>query len=411
MTRRQKLLAKQGKLETEKRGLQNTIGEIALADGEPSEEQRAEVRKAQERIIAINGELDTVTAAMGDEPEDRFETVSPETAEFDRLVRSFSIGQVAHAATEHRATAGETAELQQHYRLAGNEFPLDLLRGAHSPAASVEHRAVTPAPGNTGRTQGDILQPVFAGGAADYLAVFQPIVEAGDAVYPVLTTRPTVGGPHSDSTNVDETTGAFGAEALQPKRLQASFFYRRVDAARFASMSESLRMALASGLSEANDQEVVDQIVTDVARTDAAATEESYSSYLSRLMYDQVDGRFAGSEADIRVMVGSATFAHMGSKFKAASGDVTAIQALRSAGAGLRVSALIAGVANNLQDAIVRKGTRADMIAPVWRGVALIVDEVTKAGTGEIVMTAVALSDRKVIRTGGFARIQVRHSA
>ena len=87
-------------------------------------------------------------------------------------------------------------------------------------------------------------------------------------MFPVLTTRPTVGGPHTDSTSVDETTGAFSADVLQPSRFQASFFWRRTDGARFGRDWVSLlRRALSAGLSEALDSKIVGQVETDVTRS------------------------------------------------------------------------------------------------------------------------------------------------
>lgn len=409
MTPRQRLVQKVRKLNTEKRSLANTLSEIALAD-EPTDEQRTESRAAQERIVAINNELNKADAAIAELPEERFETVDAETAEYNRLVRNFNIGQVFAAAVEKRATDGEVAELQQHYRIGAHSIPVQVLRGSPpgSRTGDVETRAVTPAPTNTATEQGDIIQPVFAGGVADYLGVYQPIVEAGDAVYPVLKARPTVGGPHTDSTNVAETTGAFDAEQLAPSRLQASFFYLATDAARFPGMGEALRMALSDALSEANDQEIVDQIVADVARTDAGAADD-FAKYRSRFLYSQVDGRFATMPSDVRMLVGAATLAHMGGALQANTA-VSALDSLSDASGGVRTSALIAAVANSKQDVIVRKGMRRDMVAPIWQGVSLIVDEATKAGTGEIVITARAMSARKVIRAGGFARIQSQHA-
>ena len=72
-----------------------------------------------------------------------------------------------------------------------------------------------------------------------------------------LSTRPTVGGPHSDSTDVGETTGGYTADLLAPERIQASFIYKRVDALRFPAMDPSLRMALNGGLEEKLDYEVI----------------------------------------------------------------------------------------------------------------------------------------------------------
>ena len=39
------------------------------------------------------------------------------------------------------------------------------------------------------------------------------------------------------------------------------------------------------------------------------------------------------------------------------------------------------------------------MVAPIWEGVSLIPDEITKAADGEIVITAVMLHAVKILRT------------
>ena len=52
----------------------------------------------------------------------------------------------------------------------------------------------------------------------------------------------------SGSDEAPETTGAFDAELLKPERLQASYFYKRTDAARFGGMSSALRDNLSAWL-------------------------------------------------------------------------------------------------------------------------------------------------------------------
>ena len=212
---------------------------------------------------------------------------------------------------DHRATSGATLELQQHLKINANHVPLALLR------SPVEKRSVTafPAAAEAVASFRPIVPPVFALGDAAFLGVDMPTVPVGDAVFPVLTTRPTIGGPHKDSSEVDETTGVFTVDALEPSRLQASFFYRRSDAARFAGMGEALRSALEGGLSEAMDKEVVDQIVTDVARTDAGAA-DTFASYRKRMVFDRIDGRFANVEGDVRLLVGASTLADMSGLYR-----------------------------------------------------------------------------------------------
>ena len=138
-------------------------------------------------------------------------------------------------------------ELQQAHGLAENQFPISMLRAEQRAAG------VTTAPTNVGTSQEEIVQPVFANGAGAFLGISRPVVAQGDAVFPVLATRPDVGGPHSDSTDAPETDSTFDADLLAPERVQASAVYRRVDAARFPTMDSALRMALNSGLEEKLD--------------------------------------------------------------------------------------------------------------------------------------------------------------
>ena len=319
--------------------------------------------------------------------------------EFGGLVTRSSLSELMSAVVDGREVDGAVRELQTERGIAANQVPLDL----------IETRAVTPGPANVGASEAAVVQPVFATGDAAFLSVAQPRVPAGDAVYPVLTSRPAVGGPHTDSTSVAETTGAFTAEVLKPGRLQASFFYLRTDGARFGGMDAALRSALSSALSEAMDKEVIDQLVTDVARTDAAA-QSTFALYRSGLVYGRLDGRFASVEGDIRLLMGSATAAHAAGKYRSNSADDSALDSLRRISGGVRVSAHVAAVAATKQDCLVRRGTRADAVAPIWEGVTLIPDAITKAATGEIKVTAVMLASFKTVRTDGFARIQTQHS-
>ena len=203
-----------------------------------------------------------------------------ETRERLALVSRASLGAIFSAAVEHRATEGAESELQAALDLAPNQVPVDLLR------APVEHRAITPAPTHVGASEQPILMPIFATGDAAFLGVDQVSVPAGDSVFPVLTNRPTVGGPHADSTSVEETTGAFTAELIKPERLQCGFTYRRIDVARFSAMGESLRAALNDALSESLDVQIVSGVDGLLGGTNlsnnAQATVDTFGSYVSK---------------------------------------------------------------------------------------------------------------------------------
>ena len=382
--------------------IRQRLNEIAGLEGDAyTAEIRAENDKLQSEFRDAEGKYRAAVISEG-EAEARAAT-DGEAGELAGLLAGANLGRFFEAAIEHRSLAdGREAELAQHFKLPANSFPVELLR------EPVEHRAVTTAPADAGRTQRPIVQPVFAGGDAAFLGIPMPTVPVGDAVYPVLTTRPTVGGPHTDSSEVNETTGAFSADVLQPGRFQASFFWRRTDAARFAGLGESLRRALNSGLSEALDSKIIGQVETDVTRTDASAA-DTFATYRSRLVYAAIDGRWASREGDIKLLVGGDTLGAMAGKYRANTSDDSAADSLRRISGGLKVSAHIAATAGHKRDVLVRRGSRPDAVAPIWRGVSLIPDEISQAAKGEVKVTAVLLAAYKVTRTDGFARVQVQH--
>ena len=320
--------------------------------------------------------------------------------ELRELVAAANIGAIFEAAVESRATTGAEKELQDSLNLAPNAAPLDLLR--------LEKRAVTPAPASVGAMEAPTVQPVFAMGDAEFLGVMETMVDVGDAVFPVLTTRPTVGGPHRESENVAETDGTYAVSVLPPSRLQASFLMRATDAVRFRDMQDSLSDALRSGLGEAVDKEIVDQLSTDVART-AATAADTFASYRKRFIYDLIDGRFASMESDIRLLVGSKTLADASELYRANTADDSVLDSIRRISGGVKVSPHIAAVAASKQDVYVRKGMHPDFALGMWRGVTLLVDPYSGSKKGEVRVTGTLLAAFKTVRVAGFAVVQSQH--
>ena len=372
-----------------------------LAIEERSEEQNTELETLTDSVQSLEPELRASIAAEG---EDVVETTveTPEGRELRSLIDKASIGGIVSHALRNKATSGADRELQDHYGCSGNEIPLELLR------APVEARAITAAPSDTGAQQSEIVQPVFADGDAAFLGARETMLQAGDAVFPVLSTRPTVHGPFTGSDSAADTTGTFTADTLEPNRIQAAFSYRRTDAVRFAGMDQSLRSALSSGLREGLDAQLISQIVTDVSRTTASAA-DTFASYRSRFVYALIDGRYANTEADIRLLMGNSTLQDAAVLYRANSADDSAVDSLRRITGGLRISPNIAAVASHKQDVVVRRGLRDDIHIGLWPGVEIIDDQVTKAATGEVVLTAVLMAAWKVARAAGFARIESQH--
>ena len=392
------------KVQREQSEIRSRLGEIRMTpENQISAELRTERTALEARFSTVETEFRTALDELQVEQVAGL-SVDAEARALRSLTGRANIGDVFHATVEQRETEGATKELQEHFRLGAHAVPLEMLRE--------EHRAgtVTPAPTNTGAEEAPVVLPVFSRGDAAFLNVSMPVVQNGDAIFPVLTTRPTV-GVHKDSTEVDHTTGAFSAVALPPSSLRASFFYLRTDAARFRGMGDALREALSMGLSEALDAQVQAAIVSDVTRTNRGSVSD-YSHYKS-LITGRVDGRFAASESDVRAIMGTATFTHSNTVYKSSESDESSVDAIRRMSGGLRVSAHVGAVSGHKQDVILRRGARMDAVAPLWAGVdldsSLITDNFTKASTGKIVITANLLAAFKIIRAAGFARIQTQH--
>ena len=393
------------KIELRRSEIRSRLGEIAgLAGHALTDEVVAERDGLMTELGMSEPQLRAAIEAEGGETRATDDADDGEGAELRALTARASVGAIVAATIEHRATDGPTAELQQHVGLAANQIPLALLRG------EAESRAVTPAPANVGTTQAAIIPGVFPRAASTWLSVDMPTVGVGEAVYPVLTTNADAEAlaEHAAGT---ETTGSFSAEVLSPSRLQASFFYSREDAARFADMDMALRMNLSEALADELDAEIIAGTNgllggTNLAKV-TATNPTTYGEYKA-LVFGSIDGKFAWGSEDVRVLVGPLTLEHMAATFLASADSRSADEAVKEAAGGVRVSAHVPAAANDKQDTIIRRGMRRDMVAPMWEGVTLIPDEITKASTGQIVLTAVMLYAVKILRTDGFRRVEVQ---
>ena len=314
-----------------------------------TEYQNVEARSA---ALLIADDQPTVKATGND----------AEGRELRALVQQGDLGRIFAGVIEHRNADGVEAELQQHYGLSGNQVPLALLRGS-----PIEYRAVTPAPSNVGANQAAIIPGVFPDSVAAWLGVDMPTVAVGEAVFPVLTKNATVHTP-AEGAAAAETTGSFSADVLSPSRLQAAFEFSREDRARFAGMDASLRENLSMALADALDKEVIngDEGLLDGTNlaNHAASAAFDFGDYKADMAYSRVSGEYVSTTADIRVLMGSGSYAHAATVYRANNSDDSALDVLMARTAGVRVSAHVPAVVSNKQNNVVRLGMRRDMVAP-----------------------------------------------
>ena len=340
-----------------------------LALDELSDEQRAEMGtlttrmqqlEVEARAAILAEDVPTITTTTGTDTEGR---------ELRSVIDRANVGAIFEAALEHRATTGQ----RRSYRLTFTLPRMPSRSPCWKPVRSL------PAPGQVAQNQSAIIPGVFPMSCAAFLAVDMPTVAVGDAVYPVLTTNADAGTPAEHAAQA-ETTGAFSASVLTPGRIQASFFYSREDQARFSGMGEALRMNLSDALADKLDAEILSGGSgllngTILANHNSSAV-TTYADYRNHLGYGRVDGTFAGSVSDLKIVMGAATYGHAAGKFRSDNaGDRAALEDLMSVTGGVKVSAHVPAVSGNKQNTVIRLGARRDMVAPIWEGVTLIPDE------------------------------------
>ena len=405
MTLLQGLQIKQSSI---RESINTLLGNDARSEAEQGELEKltGEGQKIEPEIrAAIVSEVPTNEVSTG-------ATADAETRELQRLTERANVGAIFAAALEHRNTEGETSELQKHFGINSNQVPLEMLRINRA----VEERAAATVPASiAAASQGEVVTPIFASGDGAFMGIERPVVGVGDVAYPVLSTMPSVKGPYSDSTEAAQTDATFVANSLSPERLQASFSYRRTDAARFAGLDASLRLALSGGLEEALDDQAIsgtDGLLagTNLPNNNVNAV-STFALYLSGLLYARVDGRYARTPSDVRMIVGQGTFAHASAAFKGNNSDESGVERLQEKSGGLMVSAHAPDVASNKQNALIRLGSaRGAAVQPMWEGVSLVVDEFTRSAYGEIVVHAVLLANFAITRKAQWHKQQTQHA-
>ena len=350
----------------------------------------------------------------GDGPGTPLETRTGEGREFRELLGRASVGQIFNVAVNGGETTGATAELQKHYGLEKRAVPLAMLIDKLPDDLELETRA-TAAPTNVGQNQQSIIPYVFPDSVSVFLGLDMPTVPTGDAVFPILTTAPTVGTP-AEGVAATISDGTFEAEVLLPKRYQTFFTYTREDAARFEGMDMALRDNLSAGMASELDNQAISGtgglLTGTVLANHNVTTETSYALYRSQFAYGRVDGRFASMVDQIRVVMGASTYEHAASQYRGNNDNTDALASLMAATGGVMVSNHVPAATGTpaKQNAIIRRGMRRDFVQPVWDSVLLIPDEITGANEGTIKVTAVGLFNQKLIRADGFYKQQTQHA-
>ena len=372
--------------------------EVDVLEKMNGEYRRAEVR-FQSALIEENEEEER--APDGD--------VDGQTLEIRELRHNVQTAAYVTAALLQEPLTGREKELNEALELRGAghiEMPWAALLSDND---RLQLRAATEAPDTSDVLTNRILGRVFASGALQYLGVHFPTVPAGASNYPVLSAGVAPATADKEGA-ANQTAAILTPNVLKPQRLTAEYLVAVEDLYILRDMEDGLRTDLAGAMTEAMDKEGIsgdgsDPDITGILSALTVPTtptaEATFSTYASA-RNAQVDGRYAQNQDDVRLLLGSSTFAHAASLYQQGSG-VSAISAMGNP----RVSPHIPDPSSNIQHAIASR-SMGRCVAPLWPSISLVRDNVTLASKGQIKLVAIALWSFKLLDTGGYAQVSFK---
>ncbi len=225
-------------------------------------------------------------------------------------------------------------------------------------------------------------------GAAAFCGVDVQSVGVGQQLVPVLETGVTIAGPYTDSTESAETTGAVAITTLEPKRLNGSFAVKQIDLATFPMIEDALRADLGDAVSNAIDIDLLRRTgegLLDFGTDPTAPADATTAAEFLADLYSGVDGIFAGSVGDVRVLYGPETYAFAGGLVIATNHPETVIDKVSRIAGGVLVTDNAGPYSGNRQEGLIVKGAaRRSCVGALWSGIQIIRDEVTRARQGEV---------------------------
>ena len=402
-------------IETAQSELRTRVMEIrALGDDKLTDALRAERDTLDKKYAEGEVKFRASIAALQAEQEKHVTVLDAEATELRQLEVRASVGglgAIAAGVLSGHACEGEARELQQHFHMKGNQIPLSLMR---SPMGTVEDRTagITPGPGDAGADQRPIISAVFPQSVASFLGITGQSVGVGEAAFAVVSTSASPGAV-AEGADQAHSAAAFESANLVPARLQASLFFSVEDAARIMGLSEALRMNLSDALSDALDDQILTGTNglftgTNLADNNAGSV-GTFGTLKKRVVYDAIDGRYAANAGDLRVVMGSASYAFAGGLYRGNNSDVDALESITGKVAGVRVSSHVPVVASSKQELVVARGTAQHVAVALW-GIDLVEDPYSMAKSGEVILTGRMLHAVKILRKAGFRKVEIQHA-
>lgn len=298
---------------------------------------------------------------------------------------------------------GAERELNGELKLAAGVMPLDAL----------EDRTVTPIPSDSGERVRSIAGRVFATTAAARAGFQFPTVPVGESVFPIMATGATP-AYLAKSGQATAPAGSITTTKLEPRRVSGALEIQVEDLASLVGFEDAIRADIRGAIAEGIDAGAIGGdgtapeptgIMYHGTNPTAPATgNETFARYRTAYL-EAVSARYGKASA---IVVGETTFQQAGGVYRGNNADVSGLDAIGGEDS-IILSPHVPAVAANIQRAVwIRPGILG--YAPVWRGIQLIRDNVTKARNGVVVITGIALTNSAVTNANLMVRDAFRVS-
>lgn len=318
-----------------------------------------------------------------------------------------------------------------------------------------------------------VLGRVFRNTRVAFLGARMPSVASGEPVFPVMLDTNAMGGfplpsaiasgagggpvsPMAEGEEIESVAAAFTGYMVSPKRISGRYTWRMEDIAKLpiegilrADLREMMGwqldfQVLNGGLAASSNyfgayapSATWAGLATTNARNfsgiraelpapsgDGDSTVALGFTEVLKIVSTGIDGLFANTHSDLRMLVGTETYKGMTQTFKESAGgtllDRSTWEYLRSIGVSMEASGIIpdvgeaadAGVhpahgTTGKQEAIMTS-RGSDLVIPIWEGITMIRDPYTGAAKGETALTAHMLANVQFLRKSAWRRLNFK---
>ena len=360
------------------------------------DELTPEIRSELEILTAAHSDSESqlraaITAAAAEDDSAReVQTTDPESRARLEIRGRTGIGDYLSAAAGGSAVTGAAKEYSESCNVPiVGYMPMAIFE------PTVETRAITPGPAVKGALQPTVPY-VFERSAAASLGIMMPGVGNGQVQIPKIGTAPPADTLAKDGA-APSTAAAVTLVNQSPVRIAGQFEVRNEDLAVMPSLEMALNEAIQGSLSSELDESTfngasgeLNGLFTQASNVSAAGAVETFGTGVARFAA-LVDGRYAYTLRDLRIVIGSKTFALYAGLFTG-NGSMSLFDYLSLNAGSIRVSDRVPAVSSMAQKGIVVLAASAETPKiHVWDAMQLVRDPYSGAGAGKVTITATSL--------------------